>query len=84
MENIRDLIIKNYTNNLNYLKDNDLKLYKRVVNLSSLIENNSYKVRYELEYIEDDKQFDIYDNQEKIYLYNKEASKLVKNIIDNT
>jgi len=84
MEDIEKIIIKNYINNLEFLKDNDLELYKRIKSLSSLIENNNYKIRYELEYIQNNKGFDIYDNKENVYLYNKESSKLVESIIDNT
>jgi len=79
VKSIEENAIITYQKNLSYLKEYDQSLYNRVQQLSLLIQNGEYQSRYQLEYIEDDKQFDIYDSATSSHIYGKKASVSVKN-----
>ena len=84
MENIEKEAISTYTQNLEFLKIHDKELFDRVNNLSYFIESNEYKERYNLEYIEDDKEFDIYDTVSDSYLYNRKPKSFIIDAVKNT
>ncbi|MEA3314430.1 MAG: 6-hydroxymethylpterin diphosphokinase MptE-like protein [Campylobacterota bacterium] len=79
MDNIEKIVINNFKNNLEFFKNYDNKLYQRLIVLDDLIQTNQYSPRYELEYIQDDKEFDIFDTKTDKYIYDKRASLFIKN-----
>lgn len=81
MEELQKKAIETYQNNLKYLELNDKELHDRVQGLSMLIEHREYKERYHLEYIKEDKNFDIYDTLEDKYLYDRKTSEFNKQAI---
>ncbi len=63
--------------NLAFLSDYDKELYLRVDGLSQAINSGDYKERYFLEFVYEEGEFDIYDEKEKKYLYERRPSKLI-------
>ena len=57
--------------NLAFLSEYDPDLYTRINNLNEAINQNQYKEHFHLEFIKEDQEFDIYDEQNKTYLYNR-------------
>jgi hypothetical protein len=78
-EEMQRVLINTYLSNLEIIKHKDLKLYNRLVLLSDLISNNDYTTRYELDFLEEDGEFDVFDKHNKSYIYNKTPQK-IKNI----
>ena len=78
---LQDALINTYTYNLQFLSEYDNELYQRVQILSDAINNNLYEERYFLEFIKDNGEFDIYDNKNEEYLYNKDAKKWNNNAV---
>ena len=81
MQQIEQQVIQNYTNNLEYLKNNHKDLFDRITLLSNAIDTGVYAPRYELEYITEDQEFDIYDTHTKTYIYNKQPSKFIQEAV---
>ncbi|MEA3315260.1 MAG: 6-hydroxymethylpterin diphosphokinase MptE-like protein, partial [Campylobacterota bacterium] len=81
-EDITKQTINNFSNNLIFLKNKDINLYNRVEVLTQLINENKYETQYELEYIKDDKNFDIFHKRTNSYIYNKKPSLFIKNAIE--
>ncbi len=84
MEKIQNKAVELFLKNMVYLEKNEKDLYDRVSFLTSSIENSNYKERYHLEYINEDQQFDIFDEYTNNYLYNREPSKFVKESVKNS
>lgn len=84
MIKIEEKAIEIYQNNLLYLQANDEELFNRVQGLSEMIELGVYQERYHLEYVSEDKSFDIYDSRTNKYLYEKKASLFDKDAVKNT
>lgn len=65
---IQNILLKNYLDNMNFLKKYDNTLHERIENLSYNLDNNISKERYSLEWI--DNKLNIIDMQdeEKLYL----------------
>lgn len=80
---LQEVLVKNYFSNLEFLKHVDKPLYERIELLSQTINDGLYKERYELEFIENDGEFDIYDSTNDRYIYNKEPSKIIKKALDS-
>lgn len=78
MEDIQNKALKNYVENLEYLKKVNRNLYERVMFLSNVIENNEYNERYHLEYIKEDNNFDIHDENTNSYIYNRKPNEYIK------
>lgn len=74
-EVLQQVLVKTYFSNLEFLKECDETLYERVNALSHAMETGAYTPRYELEFIEDEGEFDIYDTKQELYLYNKKPKK---------
>jgi len=70
-EQLQNALINNYFTNLNFLKDVDYELFKKVELLSEYINQGLYKERFSLEFLQDNGEFDIYDNKKNKYLYEK-------------
>ena len=81
---LKEKIIQTYKSNLKALSIIDKELYTRVVTLDNLISNEHYKPRYNLEYIQNIEQFDIFDIKTNSYIYNKKADEFIKEAVDNT
>lgn len=75
MVSIQEEALRKYQSNLGFLKQNNYKLYSKIEELSSLIDNNKYKERFYLEYIEETKSFDLYDTQTNKFLYENKVEK---------
>ncbi len=82
--NINEIAFATFTKNLQFLHNYDSDLFQRVIFLSEMIENNEYSPRYELEYLESESLFDIYDINSKEYLYHKNPKKLTQDAVRNT
>lgn len=76
------ILIDRFLKNMSFLKGQDLELYLEIEALSQLINSGEYKERYILEYIEEENEYDIYDELEKRYLYDKQAKKINKTLAD--
>ena len=84
MNDIQTRAINLYAKNIDLLQNHDKDLYSRIVALSEYIDNGQYKERYHLEYIEADKEFDIFDTKTETYLYNKKPTQFIKDAIKST
>lgn len=69
-----------YQDNLKFLQIYQKDLYLKILNLSESIDNNSYKIRFDLEFINGS--FNIYDNMNKKYLYEKSLEDYSKDVFD--
>jgi len=74
-QQLQDALVKNFLSNLELFKQIDKKLYDRIQLLSSLIDKGQYTERYELEFLEESGEFDIFDNLNQEYIYNKKPEK---------
>ena len=84
MEQIQTKALETYLENIEYLKIKNKKLFDRVMMLSDAIEKDQYKERYHLEYIPEDKEFDIYDTSLQTFVYNRQPAKFIKDAVKNT
>lgn len=75
---LQNALTNTFLANLAFLSDFNKELYLRVEGLSQLIKSGEYEERYFLEFISSEGEFDIYDNKEKKYVYDKKPSKLIK------
>ncbi|AXX93544.1 hypothetical protein CPU12_11370 [Malaciobacter molluscorum LMG 25693] len=79
LEELTQLLFKLYKKNLEFLKNNHPKVYKKVQDLSNELDNKKRKERYTLEYIEKGGYFDVLDHNTDKYIYDfnsyKEADK---------
>ena len=78
---LQNALSTTFFSNLVFLSEYDNDLYKRVDNLSKMIEDGSYKERYFLEFIMENGDFDIFDSHNNIYLYNKNPKKVNDELI---
>lgn len=84
MQAIQNDAIATYLENIEFLKNNHNSLYQRVDMLSLAIESNQYKERYHLEYIQEDKEFDIFDEHTQTYIYDKQPKKFINTAVANS
>ncbi|MEA3554422.1 MAG: 6-hydroxymethylpterin diphosphokinase MptE-like protein [Campylobacterota bacterium] len=82
--NLQDKVIQRYSKNLKLLEMLDNELYSRVLGLDELISHNEYQPRYELEYIQEREEFDIFDTITQTYLYNRKPDQFIKEAVQNT
>lgn len=80
---LQNALINNYFNNLKFLKIVDNELFIRIENLSNIINENLYEPRYNLEFIKENGEFDIYDSHTEQYLYKKNAKRINNNFINS-
>ena len=78
---LQNALTTTFLANLAFLSEFDNKLYHRVDELSRMIENNTYKEKYHLEFIMEDGDFDIYDVVNDKYLYNKKPKKFNSDLV---
>jgi hypothetical protein len=74
---LQDALTTTFLANLAFLSEYDNELYHRIDELSRMIENETYKEKYALDFIIEDGDFDIYDT----LMINIFIIKLLKNLI---
>ena len=74
-EELQNALVTTFLANLVFLQEYDNELFLRIDGLSKMIEKNEYKERYRLEFNQNEGEFDIYDIEHNIFLYNKQAKK---------
>jgi len=72
-ENIEQKAIQTYQENLLFLQETDLRLYKKIESLNIAIEKNFYKERYTLEY-KNEGYFDVLEIASGKYLYGQNSN----------
>lgn len=78
---LQNALTTTFLANMAFLSEYDNDLFQRVEKLSRMIETGEYKERYELEFIKENGDFDIFDNQTKRYLYDRNPKKINDNLI---
>lgn len=73
---LQNALTTTFLANLVFLSEYDNELYQKVEALSQLIQEGKYEERYVLDFIEKDGDFDIYDQKNKVYLYDKNPKKI--------
>ena len=85
---LQNALTTTFLANLVFLSEYDNELYHRIDELSRMIEKGSYQEKYTLDFIQENGEFDIYDIENDLYIYNKKAkeinSKAVSSINFNT
>ena len=82
MSNIQEIITTNFTQNIEYFQTHHKELFEKLAAYDHAVTQGYYKEKYELVYENGD--FDVYERESGIYLYNKQIKKhtelSVKNI----
>ena len=78
---LQNALTTTFLANLAFLSEYDNELYHRIDELSRMIENETYKEKYALEFNMQDGDFDIYDIVNDKYLYNKSPKKFNDNLV---
>ena len=85
---LQNALTTTFLANLAFLSEYDNRLYHRIDELSRMIEIGAYKEKYSLDFVQENGEFDIYDIENDLYIYNKKAreinSKAVSSINFNT
>lgn len=76
---IQNKLLELYSSNMEFLKNNDIKLYNKLETLSYMIEKSLYQEKFVLEFFQETNNFDILNLETELYLYNKEIDKFSKN-----
>jgi len=72
---LQNALTTTFLANLAFLSEYDKELYLKVDTLSNMIADGTYKQRYELEFITEDGEFDLYDIVNDKYLYDRKPKK---------
>ncbi|MCT7590804.1 motility associated factor glycosyltransferase family protein [Aliarcobacter butzleri] len=80
---LQNALTTTFLTNLAFLNEYDNELYHRIENLSKMIEQGTYKERYELEFVTENGDFDIFDIATNSYLYGKKPKKINAELIKN-
>jgi len=88
MPNINDLVVHNFTQNIEYIQKNHTILFDKLSALDNAVNNKHYQEKYELVY--ENNTFDVLEKDTQKYLYNKQldqhtqlSTKGVDNKLDN-
>lgn len=81
---LQNALTTTFLANLAFLSEYDNDLYHRVDELSRMIENETYKEKYALDFIMESGDFDIYDIVNDKYLYKKNPKKFTDELIKKT
>ena len=73
MENINNLITKNFTENIEYIQNNHPKLFEKLSAFDTAVQNGHYTEKYELVY--ENNNFDVLEKSTGKYLYDKNIDK---------
>lgn len=80
---LESILFENFNNNLEFLKLNDELLFNKVTLLNEMINQGVYKERFFIEYIQEEKEFDIFDVATQTYLYNKNPKKTIDRLTNS-
>lgn len=80
-EQLQNALVTTFFANLAFLSEYDNELYHRIDELSNMINDGTYKERYQLEFIQENGEFDIYDLINDKFIYNKNPNKMNKDLI---
>ncbi|MDD2509173.1 MAG: DUF115 domain-containing protein [Aliarcobacter skirrowii] len=80
---LQNALTTTFLANMVFLNEYDNELYQRVENLSRMIETGEYQERYELEFVMENGDFDVFDKVTNSYLYDKNPKKINNNIINS-
>jgi hypothetical protein len=83
-EQLQNALVTTFLANLAFLNEYDKPLFQRVESLSQVINSGIYKENYELEFLNEVGDFDIYDIKNDKYLYNKKPHKFNRNALART
>jgi len=72
---LQNALTTTFLANLAFLSEYDKELYLKVDTLSNMIADGTYKQKYELEFITEDGEFDLYDVVNDKYLYDRKPKK---------
>ncbi len=78
---LQNALTTTFLANMAFLSEYDNELYHKVDELSCMIASGSYKEKYELEFITEDGDFDIYDVINTKYLYNRKPKRINSDLI---
>lgn len=81
---LNNALMTTFSGNMHFLSQYDNRLYTRILDLNNAIGNGAYDERYFLEFIKENGDFDIYDSQNKTYLYNKKPKQWNNKAVTNT
>jgi len=70
MSNINDLVVHNFTQNIEYIQKNHKTLFDKLSALDNAVNNKHYQEKYELVY--ENNTFDVLEKETNNYLYNKQ------------
>jgi len=73
MTDINNIVIANFNNNIEYIKENHPKTFEKLAALDSAISNNHYKECYELTY--ENGYFDVFEKSTQTLLYETDSYK---------
>ncbi|RBQ32716.1 hypothetical protein CRU92_03090 [Arcobacter sp. FW59] len=79
---LQNALTTTFLANLAFLSEYDNELYHRIENLSRMIEQGTYKERYELEFVMENGDFDILDTQTNQYIYGKNPRKINSDLLE--
>lgn len=78
MQDIQDMVMKNYQDNMEYFKENHIILYSKLVALEEILDDGRYPQKYELEY--KDGYFDIIELASGSFLYGENSQNVSKEL----
>jgi len=81
-EQIENQAIKTFQENLLFLQETDIRLFKKIESLNLAIEKGYYKERYSLEYKEDG-YFDVQDVESGKWLYGSDSNDYAKEVAES-
>ena len=79
---LQNALTTTFLANMVFLNEYDNELYQRVENLSRMIETGEYQERYELEFVMENGDFDVFDKVTNSYLYDKNPKKINNSFIN--
>jgi hypothetical protein len=80
-EELQKALVTTFLANLAFLSEYDNNLYHRIDELSRMITEGSYKEKYKLEFIMENGDFDIHDEINNNYLYNRKPKEWNNKIV---
>jgi len=83
-ENLNNALLGCFLGNLKFFESYDKKLFERISHLTNEIGQGGYKERFALEFIDEIGDFDIFDKQNNIYIYKKNAKKNTSKLLAKT
>jgi hypothetical protein len=82
MDNINEMIVQNFNENIEYLQQDHPELFQKLSAFDTAVANGHYKEKYELVY--ENGNFDVLETASQTYLYNKNTSLHTQQSLQNT